>query len=372
MKKLSLLFACLLYTSQLLPAADSSISSFNLRGEANLGVLKISDGANDSREWFLADKDQLPNGSGGTFLRLEKDKKVNEDLQISFYAQVQLEAQSTAKISQTEPTKSDLTDIVTVLMLETALKSKKYGTFYLGKGPTSSDGFAGIDNSGTFIASSSSTYALAGAMLLVKSDKSFSSNTVQSAFDSFDGIGKLSRIRYDTPTFKNTILSVSAVHEGAWDANLFYDRDFSGFNLNLGISYSQVNMENTTQGQYNLVNGSFTLLHKDSGFSLTAAGAQKAIKESTQSKNPNYIYVKLAKIFNKDNSGFWAASVDHFNGKHYNSDESTSYAYGATLLRNVKNWSMDFYVTGKIFKFEETSQLYQDMGAVLVGTHYMF
>jgi len=132
---------------------------------------------------------------------------------------MQAESNSTFNMNQlnSENSGGSGTATFTERRLEVILKHKELGQIMLGQGWSASDGTAESDLSDTWLAASSYQGNSAGFFFRDKSGNIASdaandgtSDSVYYLADSFDGLGRTDRIRYDTPSFGG--LTLAMVH----------------------------------------------------------------------------------------------------------------------------------------------------------------
>ena len=104
---------------------------------------------------------------------------------------------------------------------EVTLDSKRWGKLSLGKGDTASYTTGAVDLSGTGAISYSTIVDTAGNMIFRESDTgAFSDVRVFQAFNSFDGLSRQNRLRYDSPNIGGFRFAASAISDDRYDASV--------------------------------------------------------------------------------------------------------------------------------------------------------
>ena len=106
---------------------------------------------------------------------------------------------------------------------EASLDSKGFGKLSLGKGATASCTSAAVDLSQTGVISYATISDTAGGMMFRQSsDNALTNVRISDAFNSFDGLNRRNRVRYDTPTLYGFRLVTSAISDQRYDASLWW------------------------------------------------------------------------------------------------------------------------------------------------------
>jgi len=212
----------------------------------------------------------------------------------------------------------------------------------------------------------------AGGKLVLSPDGAFGP-AVGSVFNSFTGLARDARIRYDTPVWEGLQLSTSYVDGGAYDAALRLARSFDGFRLvaavagadathrnhtpaanlgyagvpagfNGGTSLAGVNaapsapvQSDTSPNGSRHFDGSFSVL-ADNGLSLTMAGGVRDPRYRDplgKPLSPHLVYVKLGYQRDFFSFGRTAFSADFINQEEliFNGDSAQSYSLG--FVQNI-------------------------------------
>lgn len=263
--------------------------------------------------------------------------------------------------------------------LDFYLKSKKYGSFYLGQGSTSTDGTAEVDYSNSWLGGLYS-YPVdmnAGFTFYNKTAGDYTTTTGSpvSFFDNMDGLGRQDRFRYDSPTFAGFMLSSSTTAEDGYDIALHYEKEFADFKANTAVGYADPGNDPCKQ-----ISGSVSVLHVPSGLSFVSALGYKDY-ENYSNNEPNYCYFKLAydkSIFSFGDTAFGLDFGQYNDMTHAVNISDIGRAYGFGVVQQVDKIHTDLYATYRLLTLDrEGSGIasgtdYEDMHSFWAGARYSF
>jgi hypothetical protein len=182
---------------------------------------------------------------------------------------------------------------------EIQLTHKSFGTVWLGAGDTASNGATesnfdsfvflpgaiGTQNGGAFRNTTEST----------GSGPNSPARTVNEVFGQGDGLGRSTRIRYDTPVIAGFMASTSHLDSQAWDFALRYSGKMAGTKIKGAVAYSN------DQTDENL--GASIAAQHSSGISLRVGG--EYVSDDTRNDGANgedpYFYAMGASYTSKFN-----------------------------------------------------------------------
>lgn len=254
---------------------------------------------------------------------------------------------------------------------EAYLNSQTYGVLWLGQGSMASDGSAEVDLSGTDVIGYSSISDFAGGQLFNYSGGGgLSSIKVGSAFSNLDGLGRKVRVRYDTPSIANFILSGSYGTEMipeetgvyVWDIALRYAGEFGAFKVASAVAYSDT-------GSANRYDGSVSLLHVPSGVSVTGAIGYNAGDDGVDGR---YFYGKLGYQHSFFDVGATAFAVDVYSGDDINTAGSESFTWGAFVVQNFDYYQSQVYLGVRSYHYDDHDGNYDPLLAALTGARVKF
>ncbi|MBL4647350.1 MAG: porin [Gammaproteobacteria bacterium] len=261
-----------------------------------------------------------------------------------------------------------------------------WGKLSLGKGSTASECLTeGSDLSGTdIVASGPAVQNLGGGVAFNRmltnasstSKTDYKSVKVGDTWDSFDGLGRDQRVRYDTPNFAGFVLSAGHVNNGNSDVVLRFSGDFSRFKVDAAVGGYTTRVAHTVNANgigtngtnKKTIAGALSVLHTASGVSLTGSFADQnndkmnnpgQIKEKTteervyfRQKNSTMTFVKLG--WQKDffSWGTTAFAVNYGKERNILRDNDITKTVGFTVVQNIKDAGTQLYLTGQQFKHE--------------------
>jgi hypothetical protein len=165
-----------------------------LYGQLNKGVLVYDDG--DETNAYAPVDNNNSSTRAGIWLRTMPA----EDFTFSINAEGEWKPYSTGDISRVD---DDVEwDVANLRKLEAIAAFDGYGTLWAGQGSMASDASAEQDLSGTGLVAYSSVGDSAGGQRFVTTADVISDVSVYGAFSNYDGLGRLMRLRYDTPTWE--------------------------------------------------------------------------------------------------------------------------------------------------------------------------
>jgi len=154
-----------------------------------------------------------------------------------------------------------------VRKLDVILSSKKFGSLWMGRGSTSSDGTSEIDLAGISSArlGGSSTYPVQDFILMNKNSNAVPQAvaTVGRFFSTFDGASRQNRIRYDTPTFFGFQAGVDMIDKMNFGGALHYKGKIAGTQIAGAVGYCHTSGPQDGAGSGTCFNSSAAVNHVD-------------------------------------------------------------------------------------------------------------
>ncbi|WP_224393564.1 hypothetical protein [Ensifer adhaerens] len=253
---------------------------------------------------------------------------------------------------------------------EIYLNSKDYGKFWFGQGSMASDTSAEVDLSGTDVVGYSLVSDMAGGPFFRNEDGTLSTVHVKDAFTNYDGLSRKLRVRYDTPSYGGFSLATSVGTQvvpettdvTVWDMAVRYNETYDAFKVSAALAFSKPG------GSNSIYDGSVSILHLDTGLSLTLA-AGYSDKETVDGR---YGYVKVgyqADIFDVGKTAF---SVDAYFGKDIAGKGSESDSFGAQIVQNLDYLQTELYLGARTYSLDQETADLQDSFAVLGGARIKF
>lgn len=282
---------------------------------------------------------------------------------------------TSTSVSQTDHNRFNV-DAGTLRKAEVSFEVEGYGRLWIGQGSTASDGTSEYDLSGTTVAAYSSVTDIAGGQFYAfGSAPGLSPISIGTTMRNFDGLGRLMRVRYDTPRFHGIRVSSSVGYDALngledvqWDIAATYSRDRDGENFALaaGAAFSIPDL-----GQ-SRANGSFSVLHKPTGLSLTLAGGHDERENSN--RTPQFAYVKLGYAPKLTTLGPTSFSIDAYAGEDFLTLEAESFSIGLAAVQRVdfKDSIFDIYGVVRLYSYDDTISDYDDGLSVMTGVRWRF
>lgn len=330
-----------------------------LYGQVNRAGLWADNG--DSSKVYFVD-----NEASSTRLGLKARAQATDDVSIGGRIEYELVSNSSADVNQLEP------DTGTELNLRWAdvdFKSNKFGTLFLGRGSTFSDGTAEHDLSGTKIVTYSKVHALAGGQLWYDSrNNELTELQVKQSFNNLDGLSRKDRLRYDTPSFAGITLGGSAVEGGALDAGLKYARKFDGAKVAGAIAWSDPqDLKDSVDYTWD---GSLSVL-LDMGLNFTLAGGQENRMDDNRD-DANYWYSKIGYKASLFSPGITAFVIDYGQYNYFAANNDEGKTFGVGFVQNVKDWGTEFYLAYRLYQLERDNTDFDDVNSVMTGARLKF
>lgn len=258
-------------------ASGSEKVKMTISGQISREMTLIDDG--EETEVKHMDNDYAP-----SMFRIGGEGKVNSETTIGTMIEMMITPNNSSATSQDATnTNSGAASTHEARIVEIFFKNDTYGTVYMGKGSTGSDGSSELNLSimGVTQAPMANSLAFGGAIFKAGSDRDragANAPTVAGVLNEFVGMGRLNRIRYDSPTYFGTQFRATHADQGDWDTSLWHQSKLAGFDIAGALAYSQAA---NGQDYFGMVDGSVSVLspwgigvHGGFGYrDLTAASA---------------------------------------------------------------------------------------------------
>ena len=231
---------------------------------------------------------------------------------------------------------------------EISLKHKSFGTVWIGAGDTATNGitehsfvsyaflpgFIGGVNGGAFRAVNAN--GTNGAQL----------RAVNDVMGQQDGLGRSTRIRYDTPAIAGFMASASHLDNQAWDVALRYNAKFMGTKIKAGIGFSN----DTSDEQYS---GSIALLHSsglgaqttiESVNSDARGGGVSSTNAATNTKEPFHMGAQLFYTAKANEMGKTQVMYEYAHTEHKFASGDIADAHSFAVAQNIDAAAMELIV----------------------------
>lgn len=254
-----------------------------------------------------------------------------------------------------------------------AYDSASFGTISAGQGSMGSDGAAGADLSGTGIIQSLFISDSAGGFKFRDAGTGLADGpAIEDAFVGYDG-SRLGRVRYDSLDYNGLSFAASYGEEildtdadfSMYDLTARYAADMGALELAAAAGYG---WEDDAGVKSETLNASFSVLHKDSGLSFSAAAGEKDTAGS-------YAYAKVGYTANLIGAGATSFGIDYYNGADTNTAVTSSDAssWGVAAVQEIESLNIDAYVSYREYSYEDNSgSSFQDASTIMAGALIKF
>ncbi|WP_299147545.1 porin [uncultured Tateyamaria sp.] len=328
---------------------------FTFGGQINRGVLFTDDGVESNEFW-------VDNDNSSTRLRSSISYDFGNYV-IGGNVEYEFEFSSSNVISQLN---SDVGSSVSNERKFEVFTQTPYGTFTYGQGDAASNGIAEIDTSGTFIGNHSAVGLIAGGQILRTATDDFSSNDIGDFFSNFDGITRIERFRYDTPTFGGGFVASASIGEDDQnDIVLRYTGKMGDFRIRGGITFAE--LDDTDR-----IAGSVSAFHEPTGLNVTFASAQDDLDVEGRD-DPGYYYLKLG--YQQKELLPWGSTsfaFDYYDGSDQNVNGSDSESFSLFVVQKVDKWNTEFYAGYRTYEVSTPAEDFQDTDVVFIGSRFTF
>ncbi len=315
-----------------------------ISGQVNRAVSVIDDG--DKTDAYFVD-----NGASNSRIRFVGSAMVDDNTSLGTKLEIALAPNLSGDVNQDNHESGDFFD---ERVAELYLQSKEYGTVYLGKGSTASDGTAEVDMSGTDVIQYASYADIAGGMLFRESSSDLlTTDKVSGSFNDYDGLGRKSRLRYDTPTFAGFSLAGSVISDRRWDTAVRWSG--SGYGLKFGaagaVAYINESAASTHNANYQY-DGSFSMLHEDTGLNFTFSAGTK---DADTGDDPTAIYGKIGWQTQFCPIGKTAFGIDYGHTENQATDGDEGDSFGIAMVQSIDEYGAELYLQFRQYSLDKDS-----------------
>lgn len=332
--------------------------SLSVSGQINRAINVASDGGGTKLY-------HVDNSSSGTRVRFVGKALVNSNMTLGTRLEFGIAPDRSSRVSQTDQTPSS---IFTTRWAEVSLQDRRFGKLSIGKGDTASKGSAVQDLSRTDVVQYSAVSLIGGGLKLRNSyfPSALSSIQVRNAFRNHDGLGRESRLRYDTPQLCGFTLSASLATEQTSDIALYWAGD--GFGFKVATAGAVSNPKLTGGGL--LYDSSASVLHEPSGLNATFSGAIQKYKNRKDATN---LYAKLGWIARFTGLGPTAFGVDFTNSGNLPADDDRGYSYSGAVVQSFDRYATELYFQYRRYRLDrEHFQPLNDISVSTMGVRVKF
>lgn len=305
-------------------------------GQINRALNVVSDGGRTSLY-------HVDNNVSNSRFRLVGTAPLSHDLTLDTRLEMAFTADESSKVSQLNQAPGNY---LNARWADISLTSKTYGKLSLGKGNTASYLTAASDFSQTDIILYSSVADIAGGLFFrKKSGGLLTDRTLADQFTDYDGLNVKSRLRYDSPTFMGFRLAGSLVSNQRSDLGLHWGGKGYGFQAAAGFGLANPKLPDSGL-QYD---GSFSLIHTDSGLNLTISSGKL---EKQKSRDAYSYYGKLGWLANLTKLGPTAFGVDYSRSDSSVADGDRGISLGAAVVQEFRMAATELYLQYRIYSLK--------------------
>ena len=328
-----------------------------ISGQVNRAVNIVDDGK-DTEAYFV------DNDNSESRVRFDGSARATEDLTLGSRIELTIAPNKAGGVSQVD---KDTNNVFDQRITEVFLDSQRFGKLSLGKGHTASYGSSSVDLSRTDVISYAEISDTAGGMLFrQKSDDTLTNVRILDAFNAFNGLSRKNRLRYDTPTFHGFRLAGSAISDERYDGALYWGGQGYGFKAAAGAAFADPN-EDDTDFQYD---GSFSLLHEDTGLNLTLSGGWK---DRDNQGDPQNFYAKAGWLTRFFDFGETAFGLDYTRSLNLPSDNDDGYSVGAAAVQQFDEYGTEIFLLYRLHSLDRDAEPdVHDIGVGSIGTRVKF
>ena len=332
-----------------------------LSGQINRAMNIVDDG--DDTEAYFVDSD-----ASNSKFRLVGTVKVDDDLTIGTRMEMALAPNESSDVSQDNAESGDFFD---QRYADLSLESKRFGKVFLGKGDTASNNSAEVDLSGTDLVQYASIADIAGGMQFVESSSNnLTGISVSDAFKDFDGLSRKSRLRYDTPTFKGAKLATSWISDKRWDAALFWGGKGYGFKAGAAAAFANINTEKNGENSDYQYDGSFSILHENTGLNFTLSGGMQEVDHQS---DPSNVYAKVGWRTDLISYGKTSFGIDYAWSDNITTENDDGNSFGIAAIQQFNDYGAELYAQFRNFSLDrDVESNVEDLNVFTVGTRVKF
>ena len=329
----------------------------SVSGWVNRAVNIVDDGK-DTDAYFV------DNDNAESRVNFAGTAKVTDDLTLGGMIELTIAPNKAGNVNQERQETGDVFD---QRITEATLDSKRFGKLSLGKGFSAAYGTAQSDLSRTSVIATSTIADTAGGMLFrQKDDDALTDLPINVTFQTFDGLARVNRVRYDTPSYHGFHLSAAAISDQRYDAALWWGGQGYGFKAIGAVGLADPNKDDTGL-QYD---GSFSLLHEGTGLNLSLSAG---LQERDNQDDAQHFYGKLGWLNRFFTIGETAFAVDYIRTPNQPTENDEGYSVGATAVQFFEEYGTELYFLYRLHSLDrDVEPEVNDINVLSIGTRVKF
>jgi predicted porin len=351
----TILIAALVVAGTLLFSAPSSAVEVKVSGQIDRMVMWADNG--DNSELFHVD-----NTNSSTRFLLTGSQDIGNGVKAGFTWETEFASNPSSKVDI--DLNSDIADPSLNERKFEAYFDGAFGKVSLGQGDGAANTTAETDLSGTSVVTYSDITVTGGSLTWRDSDGNpiGTGLKISDTRNNFDGLSRLDRLRYDTPSFGGFKLAGSMENGGAKEVSAWFNQQWDGIGkLAVSVGYIDTvdRVSGSTKLDYTQWDGSASFLHA-SGLNLTVSyGTKKLDDRGSRDNDPINYYVKLGYKMGKH-----AISAEYGDTEDLKADGDSSTNWGLGYVYNIYD-GIELFAGYRIYSLDRDSG--PDIDSIQVG-----
>jgi hypothetical protein len=247
---------------------------------------------------------------------------------------------------------------------EVFIDSKKYGTLFLGHGPTRSDTTSENDLSGTDMVALGATIDSFAGGLRFRETAKIPGPAIGEVYSSMDGLGRQDRVRYDSPDYCGFSIGASHVIQNSGDIGLNFAGEIDGTQIQASSCLAH------EAKKHRQVNGSISTLFP-CGFNISFAGG-KRFKVKEHDRQPYFLHSKWGWIFSVCDLGKSCFAVDFGHAKNIDTKHDRINTPGLFFVQNIDKAASEIYIGLRSHHFHRHGKNFKPIRGTMIGIRVRF
>jgi hypothetical protein len=252
------------------------------------------------------------------------------------------------------------------------VRSERLGSLIIGKGSTASDETSHMLLSGALFTGQHTQIAdMAGAMLFYDNDADeLSDVTAGSVLNSYDGLGRQTKIRYDSPRLWDRVtLSGSVVTDAGGDVAIRYN-DKWGDEFTVAAAAAFSDPESVDEEGENRYTGSFGILHS-SGLNFGASFSGQEFDDGSRD-DAEFGYLLLGYRKNLFGFGETRFGLEYAWNDNRALDDDKAESWGFAISQAIPAAQSEFYLMTRVLELDRTGRDFDDIWVTHLGWRLHF
>jgi predicted porin len=351
------------------------VVSLQIYGQVNKALMYFDNG--DDSDTFVVDND----GSTSRF-GFKGSAKIKPGMTAGYTMEVDLYGDSNSdEVTVTNDEGAPSTGELRIRVNEVYIESEQLGRVTLGQGSSASDGTSEV-----VLANSLSNVSLnMGGKIAVAAGGS-----LDAFANGLDGMGRVDRVRYDSPSIYGFVLSASWGENDYYDVALRFKKEFNSIRIAAAASYvasdelafSTGAVPARLNNEFTQVSGSISALHVPTGLYVAGSAGEKDFDNDAVT-DPSFWYVQGGiekRFFSYGSTTLYVEYGEYEDFKDTLAGASGSKAerFGLGIVQSIDSAAMDLYAQAQFWDFEhgnvsETVRADEgELTTIMVGSRIKF